>query len=333
MGWAYHTLQELEESSPSRRDGLSAEQESRWRLTAVNLIIAGGTRMGADQMAIYFAVTCFHRFYATSSFLRCEKLLVAMACLYLGCKVVEPPKPAREVVTRLMEATFGTNNPELRRRLNDRAWLERARQRVILAERAVLYAVGFDFDHEESSAPGALFMLLKDPAFPLASTLHPLCQSHGLPAQVEAARRVLNFGYWFSMQTLKTTLCLQFPSRAVAASCLHLAMKMMRYEGEAAINEAAGKKEWWRGMGGLTCAGLDCITDQLLAGMMGPEDPGAAVAKKEDSHRAGAAEGKGGGQEADEVKEVVVGELVAASLGDGPDEDYDDLLASLASDP
>ena len=41
---SYKTLQQLKDSSPSRHHGLSAEDEERWKRSAINLIItAGGT--------------------------------------------------------------------------------------------------------------------------------------------------------------------------------------------------------------------------------------------------------------------------------------------------
>ena len=70
---------------------------------------------------------------------------MSVACLYLAGKVEDCPKSARDV----MWACFSTRyraHPEALRRFADKAFTEAMRERLFVAERALLYALGFDFN-------------------------------------------------------------------------------------------------------------------------------------------------------------------------------------------
>lgn len=92
--------------------------------------------------------------------------LVATACLYLAGKVVDSPKSARDVLFACFEHRFASDPEAVRCRLLDREYVEAARGRIFLAERAILYAVAFDLVCPLPYEP--LFRFLSEPSIRLA---------------------------------------------------------------------------------------------------------------------------------------------------------------------
>lgn len=255
--YPYRSLQELDEMSPSRRDGVSPDLERRMIRTAVNLIIASGARLNMDMVAVSTALIFLHRFYSQASLLRNERFVVSTACLYLAGKVEDCPKSLRDVLWVCYAHRYRAH-PAAQKHFTDREFQEAARERVFAAERALLYGLGFDFD--VGSPPVTLVQLFKEePLRALHTTLHR--------TNAPLAHYLITCAYNMCNDSLKTRLCLQFSALQVAGACTWMSLKLLRLN--TRLLDARGQL-WWEGLG-LRPHHLDEISRQLVEELYDPE--------------------------------------------------------------
>lgn len=251
--YPYKTLEELQASSPSRQHGLTEEQEERWKRAAVNLIITAGMHLRMDHLAVVTALEFLHKFYAEYSMVTNDRFLIATACLYLGGKVADAPKACRDVIIACVDRLC-TSREEGRRLWQDREWMEAARERVFLAERAILYQIGFRFS--TTTAPEAVIHALLDQSSPvgLLFTKH---FADNLTARSQFSQTCMHL----ANQTAKIPLVLQYKAEAVAAACIWLGMKLFQVN-TAPLATAHYGKPWYTKFD-LTNKDLESITAQI----------------------------------------------------------------------
>ncbi|KAG2423315.1 hypothetical protein HXX76_015462 [Chlamydomonas incerta] len=203
----FRTLEELRNHNPSVRDGLEPDKERMWRRQYCKLIQDAGVNLRVPQWGIAVGITLCHRFFAVKSMKRNDRFLIATACLFLAAKVEEAPRLLKNVIGEV-ERVRHSKDPSKQRDLEDPAKMERYREEVLQAERAVLYTLGFDLDVQH---PYTMLLewlgkerLLDEPA---TSPFKPLVQN---------SWNLVN-------DSLRTTLCLQFPPPKIAAAALWLA--------------------------------------------------------------------------------------------------------------
>ena len=85
-------------NSPSKRDGVGADDEMAQRVWGCELIMEAGILLRLPQVVMCTAQNLFHRFYYRVSLLRFDAFLSAMGCFFLACKIEEKPKRIREVL-------------------------------------------------------------------------------------------------------------------------------------------------------------------------------------------------------------------------------------------
>ncbi|KAG2447649.1 hypothetical protein HYH02_007567 [Chlamydomonas schloesseri] len=203
----FRTLEDLRNHNPSIRDGLEPDKERMWRRQYCKLIQDAGVAMRVPQWGIAVGITLCHRFFAVKSMKRNDRFLIATACLFLAAKVEEAPRLLKNVISEV-ERVRHSKDPVKQRELDDPAKMERYREEVLQAERAVLYTLGFDLDVQH---PYTMLLewlnkerLLDEPP---GSPFKPLVQN---------SWNLVN-------DSLRTTLCLQFPPPKIAAAALWLA--------------------------------------------------------------------------------------------------------------
>jgi len=86
------------ETTPSRADGLSAEEERDVRILGCDFIQASGLLLQLPQVAMATAQILFHRFYYAKSIVKHNYEHVVMAALFLAAKVEECPRRVRDVL-------------------------------------------------------------------------------------------------------------------------------------------------------------------------------------------------------------------------------------------
>ncbi len=72
--------------------------------------------------------------------------IVAAGCLFLAGKVNDEPIPAQHIVAEMFKRWYGRDNPAMRLRLTDNAFVQNLYSSALEAEHAILYTVGFDFN-------------------------------------------------------------------------------------------------------------------------------------------------------------------------------------------
>ncbi|GIL78963.1 hypothetical protein Vretimale_199 [Volvox reticuliferus] len=207
--YVFRPLEELRATNPSIRDGLDPDKELLWRRQYCKLIQDAGMALKIPQWGgISVAITLCHRFFAIKSMKKNDRFLVATACLFLAAKIEESPKLLKNVIME-SERIRHTKNPAALRALDDPVNFDRLREEVLQAERAVLYTLGFDLKIEQ---PYKTLMewMKRD-----ARLTDQLNDSPYKPL-VQNAWNLLN-------DSLRTTLCLQFPPQKIAWTALWIA--------------------------------------------------------------------------------------------------------------
>lgn len=144
MVYTLFTKEYLLNDVPSRADGVDFETETRLRKTIARLISTAGLRLKLPQWVIARATIDCHRFYAVKSYKRNHRFLVSAASLLLAAKSEDCPRPLHDILVVCWEV-WNKNKPEEKFRIDsDLAFYEALREGVLNAERAMLYARGFD---------------------------------------------------------------------------------------------------------------------------------------------------------------------------------------------
>lgn len=147
----YRSCEELDRTNPSLigtdgKEGMNPETIRKLQHLGATLILSVGQNLGLSIIAVHTAVFYFHRFYAQHKFQEQDRLQVTTACLFLGSKVEEQPKPLMQVIKQ----TYGTRyrkHPSIKSKiLKDPNTYEMIKERILVVERSLLYTVGFDFN-------------------------------------------------------------------------------------------------------------------------------------------------------------------------------------------
>ncbi|EFJ52651.1 hypothetical protein VOLCADRAFT_120142 [Volvox carteri f. nagariensis] len=207
--YVFRSLEDLQATNPSVRDGLDPDKERIWRRQYCKLIQDAGLALKIPQWGgIAGGITLCHRFFAIKSMKKNDRFLIATACLFLAAKIEESPKMLKNVIME-MERIRHSKNPGALRALEDPVNFERLREEVLQAERAVLYTLGFDLTVEQPYKPLMEWFREEQRLMdvPHDSPYKPLVQN---------SLNLIN-------DSLRTTLCLQFPPAKIAWAALWMA--------------------------------------------------------------------------------------------------------------
>jgi len=208
--------------TPSAKNGIDYEKESRYRREGARFIMECGTSMGLPMETMATGVVFFHRFYMFHSFTEFPRFVMATCCLFLAGKVEETPKKCKDIV-KAAKAYLESANL-------DKYWLsfgDDPIKEIMTFEKILLQTIKFDLqvDHPYS-------YLLK-----YAKTLK--CEPEDKHKMVQMAWTFINDSY-------STTLCLQWEPEIIAIALMYLTSKLTKFE----INDWLSKKEnskqnWW----------------------------------------------------------------------------------------
>ncbi|XP_039143228.1 cyclin-T1-2-like isoform X2 [Dioscorea cayenensis subsp. rotundata] len=215
-GW-YFSRAEIENNSPSRRDGIDLKKESELRQSYCSLIQDLGMRLGAPQLTIATAVIFCHRFYLYQSHAKNDWRTIATACLFHAAKVEDTPISLNKVVTAAYEMIY-RKDPDAAQQIRQKDVLDKQKSLVILGERMLLANIGFDFN-------------VQHPYRPLVRALN----------KFEILEKNVRQVAWnYVNDWLRTTLCLQYKPHYIAAGSLYIAAKIHN------VKLPSGKDyAWW----------------------------------------------------------------------------------------
>ncbi|EIE25993.1 hypothetical protein COCSUDRAFT_60988 [Coccomyxa subellipsoidea C-169] len=162
--------------------------------------------------------------------------VIACACLFLAGKIEETPKALTDILKVVSGVRFAKQPRELEHVM---AMQDELRERVLQAERAVMYALGFNM-----------------------SILHPyrialnLVNERGFRLKMHTPLR--NNLYDLPQIIFNTQLSLQYKAEQIAVAVVHLAMKMLL--SEAPLWDG---RHWWQHCN-VTAAQLQDMLSQIL---------------------------------------------------------------------
>ncbi|KAH8075901.1 hypothetical protein JL720_10351 [Aureococcus anophagefferens] len=136
------------EPTPSMRDGYSASEEKKKRRQTSWYISECGLALKLPKLPVLTAQHYFQKFYQAESFKAHDRFHVAMACLFLAAKVEESP----ERLGKLVATCGAVRHPKAPPLDQQSEAFAATKHEVLVKERALLYAIGFDAPQKIASA-------------------------------------------------------------------------------------------------------------------------------------------------------------------------------------
>ncbi|XP_065034075.1 cyclin-T1-3-like, partial [Musa acuminata AAA Group] len=231
----YLSRRDIEENSPSRRDGIDLKKETYLRKSYCTFLQDLGMRLKVPQVTIATAIVFCHRFFLRQSHAKNDRRTIATVCMFLAGKVEETPRPLKDVILVSYEIMH-KKDPAAVQRIKQREVYEQQKELILLGERLVLATLGFDLN-------------VQHPYKPLVEAIKKFKIAQNALAQV--AWNFVNDG-------LRTSLCLQFKPHHIAAGAIFLAAKFLKVK-----LPSDGEKVWWQEFD-VTPRQLEEISNQML---------------------------------------------------------------------
>ncbi len=209
--WLF-TDEEVSET-PSRLDGISEKVENAVVAKCARFILDIGHEMGIPSLTVAVAVTFFQRFYMMESVLMHTPSILAVACLFLACKVQETHKRLKDIIfTAVKFRTFGTiDYPEGLELYEDSPGFYDEKMSILDKERELLRVLNFDLNLELPYK--ALWSL-----------------SRSFLKHEDSAKGVTQAAWNFVNDSYETYVHVRFDPKEIATAAFFLAAKLHNYE-------------------------------------------------------------------------------------------------------
>ncbi|XP_028768715.1 cyclin-T1-5 [Neltuma alba] len=231
----YFARKEIEENSPSKKDGIDLKKETYLRKSYCTFLQDLGMRLKVPQVTIATAIIFCHRFFLRQSHAKNDRRTIATVCMFLAGKVEETPRPLKDVILVSYEIVH-KKDPAAVQRIKQKEVYEQQKELILLGERVVLATLGFDLN-------------VHHPYKPLVEAIKKFKVAQNALAQV--AWNFVNDG-------LRTSLCLQFMPHHIAAGAIFLAAKFLKVK-----LPSDGEKVWWQEFD-VTPRQLEEVSNQML---------------------------------------------------------------------
>ncbi|KGN62623.1 cyclin-T1-3 [Cucumis sativus] len=212
----YFCKQEIENHSPSRKDGIDFKKESQLRKSYCSFLQELGMKLKVPQVTIASAMMLCHRFYMRQSHAKNDWQTIGTASIFLACKIEETPRFLNDVVVVAYELTFKWD-PSASKRIRQKEVFNKQKELILIAERLLLSTLAFEVD-------------IQLPYKPLVAALKRL----GMAADLGKV------AWNFVNDWLCTTLCLEYKPHYIAAGSIFLASKFQKVK----LPSDKGKV-WW----------------------------------------------------------------------------------------
>ncbi|KAE8675253.1 Cyclin-T1-3 [Hibiscus syriacus] len=116
----YFSREEIENHSPSRKDGIEVGTEEQLRKLYCSFLQELGMKLKVPQVAIACAMMLCHRFYMRQSHAKNDWQTIATVSTFLACKIEETPRLLQDVLLWAMKLSI------------TRSFCSSIRQRVML---------------------------------------------------------------------------------------------------------------------------------------------------------------------------------------------------------
>eukprot|EP01065_Artemidia_motanka_P023526 TRINITY_DN28145_c0_g1_i1.p1 TRINITY_DN28145_c0_g1~~TRINITY_DN28145_c0_g1_i1.p1 ORF type:complete len:352 (+),score=119.23 TRINITY_DN28145_c0_g1_i1:155-1210(+) len=229
--------QEELERTPSRKCGVSADDELDARALGCELVADAAALLRLPQVCVARAQVLFHRLYYRASVTEFDVGAAALAALFLSCKLEERPKKLRQLLPvfhRVCHRRRSAARDCPKFDCSSRAYF-RVRAEVIDLECRMLKELGF-----------------------LLFVEHPhkyvlfICRL--LVGKDKRAEQQLAQGAWaYLNDSLRAPICCRFPANVIACAAVWLSAR------RAALPCAATEVLWWRLFDVCTEDLLECV--------------------------------------------------------------------------
>jgi len=284
--------EDLLQRSPSVLAGMSPEEEERWRYHMVRHMVLAGSSVGGHGMSagpISVGAMVFHRFFTRHAMndKGVDLHVFAIACLLLGGKMAEGPKSIKDIIHASYRVRYREKEPAIFREIQtNEDYFKRVRESVLVAERSVLYTLGFDF-----SVESPLIQFNKEYARPGL-----MVQRLGLSEKREA--EVREGAHAMLQEVMRHGIVLEFTAHTLMLSAVRLCVGLCDCEpqGNQTWDSVASDPDIERACGrlGELFEKVSRADAGTLHGLRVPQPPErAAVGGR--PHRAGGPEGADGG--------------------------------------
>ncbi|KAL2892714.1 Cyclin-T1-3 [Bienertia sinuspersici] len=233
-GW-YLTKDEIDNYTPSRKDGIDRVWESSLRKSYCSFLKDLGMKLQVSPVTTATAMMFCHRFYMRQSHAKNDWQTVATACMFLASKVEDNLRPLRDVVVVAYELIYKWD-PCASERIKKREVYHNQKELILVTENLLLVTIDFD-------------MGIQHPFRPLVDALKRSKISNNDVAK--AAWNLVN-------EWLRTTLCVQYKPQYIAAASLSVAAKLLNFK----LPMVDGKV-WWLQFD-VSPKQLEEVTQQML---------------------------------------------------------------------
>ena len=213
------------ENTPSRLDGISADEELNYRQEAALFISDLGIMLKVNQLCINTAIIYMHRFYMIHSFKKFHRYMVATSCLFFACKVEEQPRRLREFIEAIQKIFHPktANDPNIssaQANSNHADEFRKYGDEIVALESCLIQTLGFN-------------VLITHAHTIIIKT----CQ------MIKASRDLAEAAYLTATNSLMlTNFCVKFSSEKVACFCIYLACKWI----ELIIPPSSEGLQWYQ---------------------------------------------------------------------------------------
>ncbi|RHN48013.1 putative cyclin [Medicago truncatula] len=152
MGTWYMSRKEIEENSPSRKDGIDLKKETSLRKSYCTFLKDLGIRLKMPQITIATAVLFCQRFFLRQSHAKNDHRIIATVCMFLASKVKESRCHLRDIIF-VSNEMIHEKDPAAAQKIKQKEVYEQQKELILLGERVVLATLGFDFDVQEPYGP------------------------------------------------------------------------------------------------------------------------------------------------------------------------------------
>lgn len=213
----YFSRQEVEDHSPSRKDGIQYEEESELRKLYCSFLQELGRELNVPQLTIATAIMLCHRFYMRQSHAKNDWQTMATVSMFLACKAEETPRWLSDVAVVAYKLLYRCDH-SASQRIRQKDVYDKQKELIVIGERLLLSTIAFDLNIEH-------------PYKPLVEALKRLGISD---------KDIVKMAWNFVNDWLRTTLCLQYKPHYIAAGSMYLAAKLKKLK----LPTEKGKV-WW----------------------------------------------------------------------------------------
>ena len=212
-GWIF-TKEEIDNFSPSRKDGIGKDQEDDLRRSYCFFVKNLGRILKLPISAVTTAIFLCHRFYMRQSHSNNDRFIIATACVLIAVKNMELERKQILKVTQSLYKALD-DCPDLAV-----ISVEKRKQLILHGERLVLSTLEFDLDVDNPYK----YLLAAVKQFKV-DELHP---------------EIMQWSIRFLDTGLMTPLCLQFKSQHFAGAAFYMAYRFLKVQSPSGTESPVG---------------------------------------------------------------------------------------------